>query len=172
MMEDSFWRKFFSIMFVVDLIVIGVWSYSSLRTREYQSADSPINFPLNEGWVVEIRIDPDKNVYLEAASSEYFYLQKLGSTDPQDVIAGKPSVRPVNYQDDSYFLVMEKVKSSDWIVKEASSAECELWRSDGTELHVRTYPQGYVVAQIIIATSFVVLCFSLLIALFVWVTNN
>jgi hypothetical protein len=67
---------------------------------------------------------------------------------------------------------MEKVKSSDWIVKEASSAECELWRSDGTELHVRTYPQGYVVAQIIIATSFVVLCFSLLIALFVWVTNN
>jgi len=171
-MEDSFWRKFFSIMFVVDLIVIGVWNYLSLRTREYQSADNPINFPLKEGWVVEIRIDPDKNVYLEAASSEYFYLQKLGSTDPQDVIAGKPSVRPVNYQDDSYFLVMEKVKSSDWIVKEASSAECELWRSDGTELHVRTYPQGYVVAQIIIATSFVVLCFSLLIALFVWVTNN
>ena len=171
-MEDSFWRRFFIVLFVLDLIGIGVWSHLTLRTREYQSADSPINFPLKEGWVVEIRIDPDKNVYLEAASSEYFYLQKLGSTNPQDVIAGKPSVRPVNYQDDSYFLVMEEVKSSDWIVKEASSAECELWRSDGTELHVRTYPQGYVVAQIIIATTFVVLAFSLLIALFVWGTNN
>jgi hypothetical protein len=159
-------------MFVVDLIVIGVWNYLSLRTREYQSADNPINFPLKEGWVVEIRIDPDKNVYLEAASSEYFYLQKLGSTDPQDVIAGKPSERPVNYQDESYFLVMENVKSSDWIVKEASSAECLLAQSDGTELHVRTYPQGYVVAQITIATTFVVLAFSLLIALFVWATNN
>ncbi|MBP8708327.1 MAG: hypothetical protein KBH94_06375 [Caldisericia bacterium] len=166
------WRKFFTIMIVVDLIVIGVWSYLSLRTREYQSADGqPITFPLWEGWIVEIRIDQDEIVYFEAASSEYFYLQKLGSKDPQDVIAGKPSERPVNYQDDSYFLVMEKVKSSDWIVKEASSAEGVLGRY-GTEIHVRTYPQGYVVAQTIIATSFVVLAFSLLIALFVWGTNN
>ena len=171
-MEDSFWRKFFSIMFVVDLIVIGVWNYLSLRTREYQSADSPINFPLKEGWVVEIRIDPDKNVYLEAASSEYFYLQKLGSTNPQDVIAGKPSVRPVNYQDDSYFLVMEKVESSDWIVKEATSAECKLGHSQEDELYVRTYPQGGVVVRTFFAISIVVFAFSLLVVIFVWATHD
>jgi hypothetical protein len=172
-MEDSFWRRFFIVLFVLDLIGIGVWSYLTLRTREYQSADGqPINFPLEEGWIVEIRTDQDQTVSLVAASSEYFYLQKLGSTDPQDVIAGKPSVRPVNYQDESYFLVMEKVQSSDWIVKEATSAECKLGHSQEDELYVRTYPQGGVVVRTFFAISIVVFAFSLLVVIFVWATHD
>ena len=164
------WRKFFTIMIVVDLIVIGVWSYLSLRTREYQSADGqPINFPLEEGWIVEIRTDQDQTVSLVAASSEYFYLQRVDS--PRDVIVGEPSERPVNYQGREYFLAEEKVGSSDWIVKEASSAECQLEHSQGAELYVRTYPQLYVVLQVILAITLVVLAFSLLIALFVWANN-
>ncbi len=164
------WRKFFTIMIVVDLIVIGVWSYLSLRTREYQSADGqPINFPLEEGWIVEIRTDQDQTVSLVAASSEYFYLQRVDS--PRDVIVGEPSERPVNYQGREYFLAEEKVGSSDWIVKEASSAECQLEHSQGAELYVRTYPQLYVVFQVILAITLVVLAFSLLIALFVWGNN-
>ena len=164
------WRKFFTIMIVVDLIVIGVWSYLTLRTREYQSADGQlIYFPLEKGWIVEIRTDSEQTVSLVAASSEYFYLQRVDS--PRDVIVGEPSERPVNYQGREYFLAEEKVRSSDWIIKEASSAECQLEHSQGAELYVRTYPQLYVVFQVILATTLVVLAFSLLIALFVWGNN-
>ena len=164
-MDKNSWRKFFSIMFVVDLIAIGIWGYLGLRTREYQS-DSQVNFPLTEGWVVEIRTD--QTALLTAASSEYFYLQKLGSTDPRDVITGKPSVRPINYEDDTYFMAQEKVQSSDWVVKRGSSTECQLEQFQETELHVRTYPQRDVVVQAILVITIVVLLFSFLIAGIVW----
>lgn len=173
MMEDSFWRKFFRIMFVVDLIGIGVWSYLTLRTREYQSYGSdsqPINFSLNQGWIVEIRTD--QTVLLTAASPEYFYLQKFGSTDPQDVIAGKPSVRPVGYREEMYFLAEEKVQSSDWVVKQGSFPECQLEQLQETELHVKTYPQLYVVARTILAITSLVLLLSFLIAGFVWAIST
>jgi hypothetical protein len=138
----------------------------TLRTREYQS-DIQINFPLWEGWVVEIRTD--QTALLTAASSEYLYLQKEGSLDPQDVIAAKPSERPVNYEDDTYFLAQETVLNSDWIVKESSGAEGQLERfQEDTDLYVRIYPQPYVVTETILMITFVFLFISFLITGLVW----
>ena len=165
-MRNNFWWKFFSILFLINLIVIGTSSYLTLRTREYQS-DIQINFPLWEGWVVEIRTD--QTALLTAASSEYFYLQKEGSLGPREVIAAKPSERPVNYEDDTYFLTREQVQSSCWIVQEASSAEGRLERfQEDTDLHVRIYPQPYVVTETILMITFVFLFISFLITGLVW----
>jgi|GEM_PF-5964566 len=165
-MEKSFWWKFFTIMFLINLVIIGVWSYLGLRSREYHSG-TQINFPLREGWVVEIRTD--QTALLTAASSEYFYLQKEGSLGPREVIAAKPSERPVNYEDDTYFLTREQVQSSCWIVQEASSAEGRLERfQEDTDLHVRIYPQGYVVTETIITITLILFFISFLIAGFVW----
>jgi len=153
-------------MFLINLIVIGTSSYLTLRTREYQS-DIQINFPLREGWVVEIR--SDQTALLTAASSEYLYLQKEGSLDPQDVIAAKPSERPVNYEDDTYFLAQETVLNSDWIVKESSGAEGQLERfQEDTDLYVRIYPQPYVVTETILMITFVFLFISFLVTGLVW----
>jgi len=166
-MDEYGWRRFFSILLVLNLIGIGICSYLGLRAREYKS-DTQIDFPLREGWVVEIRTN--HTALLTAASSEYFYLQKKGSTDPQDTIAAKPSVRPINYEDDTYFMAQETVLSSDWIVKQTSSStEGQLQQlQEETELHVRIYPQPSAVAETIFTITVLFLFLSLLIAGFVW----
>ncbi len=164
-MED--WRKFFAVLVVVDLIAIAIWSYLDLRAIEYNSDDESgqINFPIREGWIIEIRTDPDQTVLLKIAGSEFFHLQKPGSTDPRESIVGELSVRPIGYQEESYFLAEEEVQSSDWVVvKSESNTECQLEQFQ--TLYLRVYPGPLVVVQTVFVIAFVVLFLSLLVAAF------
>lgn len=172
-MDDS-GKKFLVVLLVLDLVVIGIWSYWDLRVVEYNSVDGSgqINFPIREGWITEIRTDPDQTVLLKIAGPEFFHLQKPGSTDPRESIVGELSVRPIGYQEESYFLAEEVVGSSDWlVVRSESPTECQLERIQG-EFLVRTYPQRWVVFQTVFVIAFVVLFLSLLVVAFVLVATN
>jgi hypothetical protein len=157
--KKKFWVTYVLVVLLVDVLLVALWTYLDFRTREFVSEEQ-ILFPIREGWVVQIRTGAEEAT-LEAADDAYFYLQREGSFNSEDVLTSFPTERPVDYTGKEYFYLKDTVKDSEWYVAEANLAEGRLKPSEtGGEVQVRTYAMRDTRNNAIPAKAFVVIMLS------------
>jgi hypothetical protein len=169
--KKKFWITYILVVLLVDVLLVAFWAYFNVRTREFVS-DEQIIFPIREGWIVQIRTGAEEAT-LEAADDVYFYLQREGSFNPEDVLTAFPTERPVDYMGDAYFYLKGTVKDSEWYVAEADLAEGRLKPSEtGGEIQVRTYATRDTVNKAILAKVLTVVMLSAWISLLVGIAKS
>jgi|LDZT01.1.fsa_nt_gi hypothetical protein len=137
--SKKFWITFVLLVLLVDVLLIGLWTFLDVRTREFVSNEQ-VTFPLRQGWIVQIRTGAEEAT-LEAADDAYFYLKRQGVSAVEEILlTATPEERPVDYEAETYFYLEETIPAdSDWIVMEASFAEGRVKPSvAGEEVQVRT----------------------------------
>lgn len=163
--NKKFWITYILVLFLIDSLLIGLWAYLDVRTREYVSNEQVI-FPIREGWIVQIK--SGGSVFFEAADDAYFYLRREESPNIEDVLVAYPKERPVDYSEDTYYYLEDTVSSSNWLVEEASLAEGRLKPSEvGDEIQVRIYAEREAISDSITPRALIVLLLSALVSVIV-----